>query len=670
MKRRLPNPVLLFSVLLIFAASSSGGRAQEADELRRMITDAGDAGKYSGSGSVLVFDRTVSDVQPSGLAYVTQKRLWKVLAESGGLNLRAITFDYDPLSGHVEIKRARIIRKDGTVKEIAPQEAMDYPAPARAIYWGMRQVMLPIGRLEAGDGVYVESFKKGFTYALLREGEGEEDERFIPPMRGHFYDIVEFYSSNHVIEKSYTAIMPKDKPLQYEVYNGEVASSIRFHGDKVEYNWTKEGIEPFKSESNMVSRSDVGTKLLLSTSPDWIAKSLWFYNVNEDYGSFEVTPKVQAKVDELLLGVESDKEKVWILTHWVADNIRYSGISMGEGEGFTLHTGEMDLHDRCGDSKDKAGILITILRAPGFESYPAMTMAGSRIDYIPADQFNHCVTLIKNADYLDTCPGYGDYKLLDPTWVPFMRELWSSAEQQQNYLPGVPEGADLQITQLSPPENHYFRINGSSRLHADGELEGSFTLKAEGQSGASIRSNMVRRRMKAMWHEYFCRVMHAISPRAEIRSVVRNDPYDLSEPTKVSIEYRIPRYATVVGDEMRFVPCVAAYPFSDTASFLRMNLDLKERKYPFRARTSRLVELSETIELPDGFSAASLPSYGAVKGEAASFEGGYEAKEGSISFEARLELRKRIYDACDYKNFAKAVKGVKHMMDNSVVLGR
>ena len=34
----------------------------------------------------------------------------------------------------------------------------------------------------------------------------------------------------------------------------------------------------------MVALSDVAPKLLISTSPDWYAKSLWFYGVNEDYG--------------------------------------------------------------------------------------------------------------------------------------------------------------------------------------------------------------------------------------------------------------------------------------------------------------------------------------------------------------------------------------------------
>ena len=152
---------------------------------------------------------------------------------------------------------------------------------------------------------------------------------------------------------------------------------------------------PFEREARMVAPSDVAPKLLISTSPDWYAKSLWFYGVNEDYGSFESTPEIDKKVAEILADAKTEMDSISLLTHWAADEIRYSGISMGPGEGYTLHSGEMNFTDRCGVCKDKAGMLITMLRAAGFESYPAMTMAGSRIDYIPADQFNHSVTIVK-----------------------------------------------------------------------------------------------------------------------------------------------------------------------------------------------------------------------------------------------------------------------------------
>ena len=134
---------------------------------------------------------------------------------------------------------------------------------------------IPAGNRWMPNETNVQKFRKGFTYALLT-GVDDDDSKYIPPMKGHYYDIVEFWNSSPVKVKVYRIILPKDKPLQYEVYNGELQSSISFMGDKTVYTFTKKEILPIKSESRMVALSDVATKLLLSTSPDWYSKSKWF----------------------------------------------------------------------------------------------------------------------------------------------------------------------------------------------------------------------------------------------------------------------------------------------------------------------------------------------------------------------------------------------------------
>lgn len=219
---------------------------------------------------------------------------------------------------------------------------------------------------------------------------------------------------------------------------------MRYEDGRKAYTFVSTDIMPTRREPNMVDLFDAAPKLMMSSTPRWQDKSLWFNKVNEDYGSFRAIPEAQKKVDELIQGKKTEMEKIAVLTHWVADNIRYSGISMGKGEGYTLHNLKMNYTDRCGVCKDIAGTLIAFLRMAGFEAYPAMTMAGSRVESIPADHFNHCVAVVKLSS--------GTYMPLDPTWVPFCRELWSSAEQQQNYLPGVPEGSDLCLTPVSAPE--------------------------------------------------------------------------------------------------------------------------------------------------------------------------------------------------------------------------
>lgn len=628
-----------------------------ADPIKELLKQTGCSSDYPNANVLVVFDSTLVKVQESGLSYTYTHQLFKVLTSRGALDKRIIKYGYDPLSAWAEIKKVKIYRKDGSVEEL-DSEVFDYPAPARMIYWGAREKMIEVGKLEPGDAVEVFLFRKGFTYALLYN-EGDDD-RYIPPMRGHFYDIVPFWSSDPVVEKVYQTSIPADKNVQYEFYNGEAKSSVILEGDNMVYTFSKKDIKPIKREPNMVANDDVAPKLLISTSPDWKAKSLWFYGVNEDYGSFESTPEIDLKVDEILAKAQNEEDSISLLTHWVADEIRYSGISMGEGEGFTLHSGEMNFTDRCGVCKDKAGMLITMLRSAGFESYPAMTMAGSRIDYIPADQFNHCVTLVKKKN--------GEYQLLDPTWVPFLRELWSSAEQQQNYLPGIPEGSDLMITPLSAPENHYFKIRGESEITEEGTLNGWMKITAEGQSDGAIRRYFTRN-YRANWDKSLESEILNLSPKAKIIKMDYGDPIDYqSGPIEIFIEYTIPDYATVNGEMIIFDPVITSGVFKGGMAHLYINTGTKERMYPFRDRCSRLVTLEETIKFPAGYQAINQSCNKDFGDKVSSFNGNFEIDKGKIKIKETISLGKRVYEPEDWNTFKKVVKAQKEFADKKVIL--
>jgi len=533
---------------------------------------------------------------------------------------------------------------------------MDYPAPARAIYWGAREIMVEIGRLEPGDGVDILMFRKGFTYALLFD---EDNEKYIPPMRGHFYDIVEFFGPNPIRQKVYQVSVPADKLLQFEFYNGEAQVSAWRSGDRMVYTFSKNDIIPLKTEPRMVAQSDVAPKLLLSTSPDWFAKSTWFFGVNEDFGSFASTPEISAKVSEILKTAKTESDSISLLTHWCADEIRYSGISMGEGEGFTLHTGDMTFTDRCGVCKDKAGMLITMLRAAGFESYPAMTMAGSRIDYIPADQFNHCVTVVKRRN--------GEYELLDPTWVPFLRELWSSAEQQQQYLMGLPEGADLGTTPISMPENHYIRYTAETNLTDDGTLTGTMTVEAEGQSDGSLRRYFGGPGPDD-WKQAVEREFLRIHPLATITSLTYSNPKDyMAGPMKVSVGFTIPRYAIIAGNTFFVTPLLARNPFQGMQSHLYFDLDPETRIYPFRDRCSRQVTMNESMTLPGSLHVVRIPETIGSTDPAASINGSYRLDGNTLYFSEKISLEKRVYEAEEWTPFRTVVKHQKRFAEEPFI---
>jgi len=633
-------------IALTLCLNLVAGEPADEPDCVRLIREAGEGDEYPGASVLVVLDQTRVEVMDSGLSHVRQQTLFKILKPQGASEMKVLTFGYDPQSAYVEIRSAKIIRKNGKVEELNLSTVTDYPAPARAIYWGAREKMLPVGRLGVGDGLAVRFYRKGYTYALLQQDEAGDDSRYIPPMKGHFYDIVPFYSRRPVKMKRYEVTIPRDKELQYEFYNGEARHFARVEDDRVRYFWEKPDIAAFKPEPNQVSPSDVAPKLLLSTSPDWTAKSLWFHRVNEDFGSFEFNDEIKAKVDEIVAGTNDPWEKISRLTHWVAEEIRYSGISMGEGEGFTLHPGTMTFRDRCGVCKDKAGMLVTMLRAAGFISYPAMTMAGSRIDRIPADQFNHSVTVVK----VD-----GEYHLLDPTWVPGVRELWSSAEQQQEYLMGIPEGADLMSTPISPAENHYLYYTIDSRVEADGSLTADVRIEAEGQSDSGVRRSLgfgPLHRRADMQRAVLCRGI----PGAKVSRLFMHDPEDLSKPMSISFRMQVPAAFQQGRAAGLLKPLSFQLPLDNLLTFSRMRTQMNTRKFAFRTRCSQLVRVKETITLPRSMSLENAPQWRNVNSSGADFQGRITQKGKRISLYREIKLKKRIYEAAEWPGFRDSVR--------------
>lgn len=660
-----------FITLCLLLLSGASLKAQNADEQRLLGN-----GKYQGCHTLTLYDSTTVFMEESGLSYVEGHRRVRMLDYDGCRANSVVKMDYDPLSAYVEIRQVLVHRyysnSTDTIVSQSKGTIYDYVAPARLIYWGASQKMVEVGHLDPRDELEIRTFRKGFTYALLNEerkaesgewGAGSgDDSRYIPPMRGHFYDIVPFWSDQPITDKVYSVNVLTSKRLRFSFYNdlSGISCDSTVQGDRTIYTFRRHDIMPLKHEPSALADNDMQCKLLLSTAPNWESKSMWFYGVNEDYGSFKTTPEVSAKVRQLLKGAKSELDSISILTHWVADNIRYCGISMGEGEGFTLHNAQMNFTDRCGVCKDKAGMLVTMLRAAGFKSYAAMTMAGERIDRIPADQFNHSVCVVQRRN--------GQYELLDPTWVPNVRELWSSAEQQQGYLMGLPNGADLMVTPTSPAANHYVRINGNTTIKSDGTLEGTIAITAEGQSDAAVRRVFSARQSE--WQRNLELELIAIAPNAQIKKVTHTDPDRyLEQPVNITYTFSIPDYAIVDNDKLIFIPLTARNFYKRAMGHLYFDTTLTERSQPFADRCSRLVEINETITLPDAYS--TMDYNAAIQGvvsPAVNYGCGFDLKGNKLYFGESAMFNKRLYEASEWSAFRQAVANQLQVAATPVIL--
>ena len=329
---------------------------------------------------------------------------------------------------------------------------------------------------------------------------------------------------------------------------------------------------------------------------------------------------------------------------------------MGEGEGFTLHPSDMIFEQRSGVCKDIAGMLIAMMRAAGLDSYAAMTMAGSRIDEVPADQFNHCVTALRLDD--------GTFRMYDPTWVPYNNDIWSKLETEQHFLVGSPEGETLDRIAYSPPEESPLAVRHEAELEDDGTLVGTLKFTGGGASDSRLRRLVNGARRK----ELDLAVAHAlaeISPRVESVEVAHRATDDFSGDMWITVQYRIPRFALPVAGDLTFTSPMMQLVLSHGNLFAAGSSRWDdERETDLLLWYTQLLDAEETIRLPKGWSLQDKPNHDPVDETYAAFAGGVEQDGRKLTVTGRAEVRRRQIPPDGYAGFKDAMDAARTWADH------
>ena len=632
-----------------------------------LVREAGTADDFKDADYVIVLDHTINHFRNLGVTYVNDHVIYKAINDKGCTQLSVLRWEFDPQSQYIEVREVNIVRGE----EIIPVDVSavkELPAPQSGIYWNNRFKVIQLPRLQVNDGIEVRTFRKGFTYALLEEGiasgaggsEAPDDQNFIPPMPDEYFDIVLFAGGIPIIEKRYVLMLPPHKRLHSKVYNGALFSSTTYTADSTVFTWWRKDIPVWKSETRSPGESDNMPKVVMATVESWEAKSRWFFDVNDVKNQqFAYSPEIEAKVNEILTksGVmdKNEQAKAEALIHWVAQNIRYSGQTMGKGEGFTIHSGTMIFEQRSGVCKDIAGMLITMMRAAKLDSYAAMTMAGSRIETVPADQFNHCVVALKLDD--------GTYQMYDPTWVPYNNDIWSKLETEQQYLIGSPQGEPLRTIPYSPPEESPLTITHKAKILENGTLEGVFLLKGKGALDSRLRRFLTGNRYPELG-DYIASMLHPISDRIEKVTFEHLKGDDFSDFMWFKINYRVPDYAQMIDGGLEFKSPMMQITKNHLLLFRAGATDwTEERQNDVFLYYTQLLEGTETIQLPKNYNLPEPPKSEEIDETYASFKGSSEMNKSDLIVHQRTEVKRRQIPPDGYPGFKKSLDEMKKYAD-------
>ena len=306
------------------------------------------------------------------------------------LGERKIT--YNSTLENVEVLEAYTIQPDGTRISVPLDKirTQDETADDGAIYSDSKSKVIIYPKLEVGSQVYYRAKSVQHT----------------PEFPGHFF-LSEHYSP-HVRYENVTVELVHDVGIEVGV------STKGMQGGKLElppkphtvaYKFTFSQDTAYPNEDSRVDLPDFAPHFAASTFKTYADVGQAYQVRAKDKAA--VTPAIQALAQELIqkANAQTTLDKVKVLHHWVAQNIRYLGIYVGAG-GYVPHDAQSILDNRYGDCKDHVVILESLLAAVGIDSSPALINSGTAflLPKLPTPGiFDHVITYVPSLNvFLDS----------------------------------------------------------------------------------------------------------------------------------------------------------------------------------------------------------------------------------------------------------------------------
>jgi transglutaminase-like putative cysteine protease len=653
MKKRILMLLLLCGALNL-AAVETGSFPSVADLLR--VAEPATLQLYPDADTVLVEDIVLLSYQADGSCAYTNDVAVKILTEKGREEENTVTIGYDAAYGSTRFLRAEVIKPDGTAVPVdlekQTRETIDSGQMNANIYDpNSKQILLSVPNLETGD--------------LLRYTfSGERTKAVVPDT---WSDLFLFEDTSPILHSLCRVDAPSDRPLTRIELKDPVGDTVTYRRQKrpgggIRHIWEARHVPQMFPEPEMPSRYTVSQRILLSTIPDWEALSEWYWKLSKPRLD-AVNDAMKTKVKQLTAGLTDRQKKVETIFRFVSQDIRYMGITVeDEAPGYEPHDVCMTFDNRYGVCRDKAALLVSMLRLAGLDAYPVLIYVGPKKDpEVPQPWFNHAITAVRNED--------GSWQLMDPT-NENTRDLLPAYLCNRSYLVARPNGDPLRTSPVIPPEDNMLTIQ------IEGSLDDSNLISAEALlSFGGINDTAYRGRLAGLKPEerepYFeSRLKQALgAARLTGLEIFPANVRDTTVPLSVVLEFEVEN-AVVEGpaEAMLRVPTLINH-FGLFGALLGEGTGLDRREYPLQTQIT--CGVSETVRLdltPGSLRPVVLPRYDTVDNPRVFISRSVSATNGVIAATADLRLRTVEFSPEEYSELKENLKTAEYNARKRVIL--
>ena len=595
-------------------------------DVEYLIANSPDASDYPNADTLVLFNHFSHDVLPTGQSRYTTHQVVKILTESGIQKYGDIAIPYQPTSQNIEVNIARTITADGTVLQ-PPGEAFNDVTPPGLLSYNLYSDAMwkVISMVGLAPGVCIE-------YQVTLEDKVAGGESWI--MGGY-----NFQATEATLETIYALQMSKTWHLRWRITNDlsrftPLEPQVSYtEDDTVVYIWRYGETPALELEEGMPHINDVAPRLRYSSIADWDDVYTWYKELAKD--RYTPDADIEEEVQRLTRNLGTDEAKIRAIYHFVASNIRYVGIELGQSAYQPSHATEV-FQMQYGDCKDKTTLLISMLDLVGIKAYPCLISiapherVNTRLPFL--SHFNHIIAAVPT--------GPNTYIWLDATAATCSYgDLPYSVQGRTGFLISDTHGAFVETPVFSPESN---RLVSTTELALDdeGTVQGTLRIQTSGQYSLNTRwtyqqihPTAVKTTLAAELSQQF--------PGIQVEWCDMSDLSDLNTPVEINLGFRVENYAESLGDSM-----LLPLPIDEFSAYAGTFAD-QHRTYSLDFGYPMQIEKTIRIQIPEGWTAV-LPENIHHTVEIAELSRQYRQVENIITYQLVFTLKNRILPADAY----------------------
>jgi transglutaminase-like putative cysteine protease len=550
---------------------------------------------YPNCDEATIDERIEYAYEADGTGESQDESFTKVLTEKGKRDSRTIVESFMLPYSRIEVARLEVIGPGGEILPIDvaanSEETIDDRQMDENIYDpNDRLLKVSVPNLEIGDVVH----------CVVRQTIDR------PIMPGQSADENLFEGEAYIRHLVYEVRAPKGRPILRKALRAEIPGKVAYSeknapGGGSVMRWEVSDVPRIFEEPDQPPDLEVLQRLFVSTTSSWKDVSKWYWELGLSHLEAD-SPELRAETATLTAGLASEDAKVQALFYYVSKNIRYMGLTPEKDRpGFEPHDVGVTFEKKYGVCRDKAALLVRMLRLAGVEAYPVLISVGAKKDPdVPTPFFDHAVVAVARKT--------GGYELMDPT-DEHTRQLLPYYDDDRSYLVCRPEGENLRLSPVRSPAENMMRVRTAATLSVAGTLRAKSVLDFDGANDDIYRNAFARMKGDELRRFFEARLKRSQpGARLETLRLTPADMLDMSSTLHAELEYTVEGLtASGAGVSIATIPWIGKS--FGLVNYLIGSAGLETRKYPMRTSVACGVDESLSIVLDGGFAGKlSLPA--------------------------------------------------------------